>query len=190
MQGNAPQHISGVANSLTGPAAAVLAGSAAVAQRDWAAVAAMDSLFAESRPTDRWFVEATRLMVEWRNNIASIERRSDLAEEAWQIIDLAIAVRPAPDLYAARATSAYFADRPEELLETARRLTYVIEAECDLAEEIDRSVDDAVLQFRQGQIQIIEQAVLDVAMRHELNPVSVEEVIARLEELQIRTTNM
>jgi spermidine synthase len=190
MQGNAPDDMVEIANSLTGPAAAVLSGRVAVTRRDWAAVAALDALLAQSRPTDRWFVEATRLMVEWRNNVANIERRSDLADQAWQIIDLAIAVRPVPDLYAARVTSAYFADRPDEVLETARRLAYVIEGELDLIEELDRTPDAAVLQFRRRQIEVIEQAVRDVAERHELSAESVDEVIVRLEEQRTRTVSM
>jgi spermidine synthase len=188
IRGDAPDDVVEIARSLTGPAAAILSGRAAVAQRDWASVAALDALLAQSRPTDRWFVEATRLMVEWRNNVANIERRSDLAEQAWQIIDLAIAVRPVPDLYAARVTSAYFADRPDEVLETARRMTYVIEGELDLLEELDRTPDAAVLQFRRRQIEVIQQAVRDVAERHELSAESVDEVNVRLDELRTRTT--
>jgi hypothetical protein len=99
-------------------------------------------------------------------------------------------VRPVPDLYAARVTSAYFADRPDEVLETARRLTYVIEGELDLIEELDRTPDAAILQFRRRQIEVIEQAVRDVAERHELSAESVDEVIVRLEEQRTRTDSM
>jgi len=145
-------------------------------------------LFVQSKPTDLWFVEATKLMVEWRNNLASTERRTELAAHAWQIIDLAIAIHPVPDLYSARVSAAYFADRPEEVLETARRLTYILDTELELIEELveqqNKPESGKILEFRQRQIEVIKRAVIDVAERHDLNETSVEEVITRLLGLQ------
>ena len=185
-QGRAPDYIAEIAEALTGPAAAVIDGRAAVQQRDWHAVAALDPLFAQSRPTDLWFVEATRLMVEWRNNLARVENRSDYAAHAWQIIDLAIAVHPVPDLYAMRVSAAYFANRPEEVLETARRMTFILEVELDAIEERSNTIATRVLQLRQQQIGAILGAVNDTAKRHDLSPKSVDEIVTKLRQLQER----
>ena len=189
-QGTAPDNIVELTQSLTGPAAAVLAGRAAAFKRDWSAVAALDSVLAQSRPTDLWFVESAKLMVEWRNNLANVEQRRDLAEQAWQIIDLAIAIHPHPDLFSTRISSAYLADRPEEVLETARRLAYVLETELENIEENDKLKESPVLEFRQRQLEVIKNAVNDVANRHELNATSVSEVITRLEDLQERAAQI
>jgi hypothetical protein len=189
-QGRAPNHIAELAKALTGSAAAVIDGRTAVLKRDWQAVAALDPLFAQSRPTDLWFVEATRLMVEWRNNLAKLENRSDYAAHAWQIIDLAIAVHPVADLYAMRVSAAYFANRPEEVLETARRMTFILENELDAIEERTISVATGVLQFRQRQIGVILAAVNDVAKRHDLSSKSVDEVVTKLGELQERAADL
>lgn len=188
VQGTADEHIVEIAESLSGPAKAVVAGRVAVANQDWQTLANLDPLFAQSRPTDLWFVEATKLMVEWRNNLANSERRTELAAHAWQIIDLAIAVHPVPDLYSARVSAAYFADQPEEVLETARRLTYILDAELERIEELveqqNKPESAKILEFRQRQIEVIKRAVTDVAERHDLNETSVEEVITRLVGLQ------
>jgi hypothetical protein len=188
VQGTADEHIVEIAEALSGSAKAVVAGRVAIASQDWQALVNLDPLFAQSKPTDLWFVEATKLMVEWRNNLANSERRSDLAALAWQIIDLAIATHPNPDLYAARISAAYLADRPEEVLETARRLTYLLDAELELIEELveeqNKPESAKILEFRQRQIEIIKRAVTDVAERHNLNETSVEEVITKLVGLQ------
>lgn len=190
MLGNAPDNIQRLAERLTGSAAAVLIGRAAVGQRDWQQLTSLDPVLAQSRPTDKWFVEATKLRVEWRNNLASIERNTDLAEKAWQIIDLAIAVAPVPDLYSARVTSAYYADQPNEVIETARRLAYVIETELDIIEEGEKAADLGAWEFRKQQLVVIGQAVTDVAARHDLNETSVAEVLESLETLHERATSI
>jgi spermidine synthase len=184
VQGKAPEHIVKLAEELTGPAAAVVSGRAAVVRRDWQAVAALDPLFAQSRPTDLWFVESTRLMVEWRNNLARLQNRSDLAAQAWQIIDIAIAVRPVADLYAMRVSAAYFADRPEEVLETARRMTFILESELESIEKRSDAATIGLLELRKRQIGAILAAVNDVANRHDLSSQSVAEVVTKLGELQ------
>jgi spermidine synthase len=190
MLGNAPADIEELAGRLTGSAAAVLIGRAAVGQRDWQQLISLDPVLAQSRPTDQWFVESTKLMVEWRNNLASIERNADLAAQAWQIIDLAIAVAPVPDLYSARVTSAYYADQPNEVIETARRLAHVIETELDIIEADDKTIDTSAWQFRKQQLVVIGQAVTDVAARHNLNETSVTEVLDSLEKLHERATDI
>jgi hypothetical protein len=189
-QGTAADHIAELAKALTGPAAAVIDGRAAVLRRDWQTLAALDPLLAQSRPTDLWFVEATRLMVEWRNNLARLENRSDYAAHAWQIIDLAIAIHPVADLYAMRVSAAYFANRPEEVLETARRMTFILESELDSIEERSNSVDADVLEFRQRQIGAILAAVDDVAKRHDLSAQSVDEVVTKLRALRERAAGL
>ena len=159
-----------------------MAGRVSAGLKDWERVASLDSLLIQSRPTDQWFVESTKLMVEWRSNIANQTGRSDLAEQAWQIIDLAIAIHPHPDLFSSRVVAAYLADRPEEVLETARRMTYVIEGELDRIREDESSVNAATISFREGQIRVIEEALTDTAVRHSLSAVSVREVRDRLDQ--------
>ena len=185
-QGAAPEPTQQLAQTLTGSAAAVIAGRAALLERDWYALAALDSELAQTASTDLWFVEATKLMVEWRNNLANIERRPDYAAQAWQIIDLAIAVRPAPDLFTARILAAYFADLPDELVETARQLTYVMDIEMKAIEDEPGSNVADVLAFRRGQITAVMGALQDMARRHNINPTSVEEVTTRFDELVAR----
>jgi ketopantoate reductase len=129
-------------------------------------------------------------MVEWRNNLARLENRSDYAAHAWQIIDLAIAIHPVADLYAMRVSAAYFANRPEEVLETARRMTFILESELDSIEERSNSVDADVLEFRQRQIGAILAAVDDVAKRHDLSAQSVDEVVTKLRALRERAAGL
>lgn len=190
MLGTAPDHIAAIAQGLEESAAAVLIGRAAVMNQDWRRVADLDSYLLQSRPTDQWFLEATKLMVEWRSNVANIEGRTDLAEEAWQIIDLAIAINPNPYLFSSRVAAAYLADRPEEVLETVRRMTYVIESQLERFEEEGIASDSSELAFSLGQIGVIELAVQDAANRHDLHPTSVQEVMERLADLKLQAAEL
>lgn len=128
-------------------------------------------------------------MSEWRNNLASIERRPDLALQSAQIIDLAIAIHPNPDLFSGRVSSAYFADQPEELLETIRRMTYLIKSELDYLLE-DNKADSPLIGFRSQQIELIELTLDEVAQRRTLNSVSLVEVRERLDQLKLQISGI
>ena len=186
----APSHIVELRRSLTGPAAAVMDGMMAVAKQDWRKIAALDPYMQQSQPTDPWFVDATRLMVEWRNNLALSERRPDLADQAWQILDLAIALHPVANLYVIRVTAAYLADRPDEVLETARRMAYILENDLNVMEELRLKNQQGLLRFRQSQIEVILKAIEDMADRHDIPAISVQEVFDHYERLQDRMVKL
>ena len=88
-----------------------------------------------------------------------------------------------------RVSAAYFANRPEEVLETARRMTFILEGELDSIEERSNTVATHVLRLRQQQIGAILGAVNDIAQRHELSPKSVDEVTTKLRKLQKRAAD-
>jgi spermidine synthase len=190
VQGRATDRITRIASALTGPAAAVRDGMKAAAARNWQGIADLDPYLAQTRPTDLWFIDATRLMVEWRNYLSRIEGRSDYATEAWQIIDLAIALHPVSELYAMRISAAYLADRPDEVLETARRMTFILEGELDSIEAREAVNNEMELQFTQSQLEVILKAVNDITSRHELPQQSVQEVDTRLFDLLKRVAAM
>ena len=179
--GQADEELQKIASELNGSAAAVLAAREAAFKQDWVKVASNDNFLAQSKPTDPWFLEATKLMVEWRNQLARSQQRNDLANEAWQIIDLAIAVHPVPDLYALRVSAAYLADRPNEVIETARRLAYIINAEVERVKE-DNRLTEELSNLRLRQVAVIKSAVDDVSKRHEINPQTLREVLSKLDE--------
>ena len=187
--GEAPEQIADQSSRLTGSAAAVVLGRKAFAERDWLRLAELDPYFIESKSTDLWFVESTKLMVEWRNYLSRVEGRSELAAQARQIIDLAIATHPVPDLYSARIASAYFADLPHEVLETARRLTHILESELDsLAEDVaDQELANLRIGFREEQLNLIDEAVKEMAVRHDLSETSVAEVLEQIDRVKNRS---
>jgi hypothetical protein len=89
-----------------------------------------------------------------------------------------------------RVSAAYFANRPEEVLETARRMAIILEGELDSIEERSDSVASRVLELRQRQIEVLLAAVNDVAGRHALPAESVNEVVKKLEQLQERAASL
>ncbi len=184
MMGTAPASIRDAANELTGSAAAVIQGRAAVAQQDWPQIASLDSLLFQSEATDLWFVDAVKLMAEWRNNQARIEGRPDLAMQAAQIIDLAIAIHPSPDLFSARVSAAYFSGLPDEVVETIRRMTYVIESELDYMEKDESVGTQSLLDFRLQQLQLIELTLNDMSIRYSISEISLQEINERIVELR------
>ena len=108
-----------------------------------------DELIATTKITDQWYLESVKLRADWRIKVNNPEYQPDLAREARRIIDNAIAIIDDTDLYGLRISAAYVAEDIPEILETSRRLIYIINGEINLvkdglyditAEIIDRKI--------------------------------------------------
>ena len=69
---------------------------------------------ATARPTDLWYLEATRLRADWRIKVTSPGLQPRFAWEATRLIDNAIALYQDPDLYSMRVAAAFVADDASE----------------------------------------------------------------------------
>jgi hypothetical protein len=98
----------------------VIEASRAVAQRDLQAVADLDPQLAASGPADPWFAEAVKLRIDWRSSVSNPELTKQFSEQAWRILDLAMANRSDHEFLAMRVFAASRAGRQNEVIQSAR----------------------------------------------------------------------
>ncbi len=123
----APEEIVAIASSMTGSGRAVVEASRAVAQRDLQAVADLDRPLAAAGPADPWFTEAVKFRVDWRSSVSNPELSKQFSEQAWRILDLAMANRNDHEFFAMRIFAASRAERHNEVVQSARGYIKAVE---------------------------------------------------------------
>jgi spermidine synthase len=183
----APEEIVAVANSMTGSARAVVEASKAVARKDLQAVADLDRHLAAAVPADPWFSEAVKFRVDWRSSVSNPELTKQLSEQAWRILDLAMANRNDHEFFAMRVFSASRADRHHDVLQSARGYIKAVELVLAGLEEGYIAAPEAELELKIRQLDAITElvvrssAVASVTVRDELKA-HLEELAERLRE--------
>ena len=86
----------------------------------------------DTDPEDLWYLAATKLRVDWRNKLDDATLRKEKASESMQLIDNAISLYQDLDFYGMRVAAAFLAERPLDVIETARRMLWVIDRDIDL----------------------------------------------------------
>ncbi len=147
---DAPEHVLEIAQRATGSEAAVLEGWKAASEQNWQALVELDSILAEARPTDLWYLDATKLRADWRIKVTTPGYQPRFAREAKRLIDNAIAIYQDPDFYSMRVAAAFVADDAMDVIETARRLIYIF--------------NDTISRIEQGIFEVWPQT-FDVALR-------------------------
>ena len=120
--GEAPEEIRAIAAELAGPAAATIEGLRYEAADDWASLAALDGVLAESRMTDAWYGEVARLRAAWRVNMAEVletDGRELLALEASRLIESILIMAPSETLYLLRAIGSRMLGDDHRVLESS-----------------------------------------------------------------------
>ena len=148
-----PEEIVAIASSMTDSARAVIDASRAVAQRDLQAVADLDPQLAAAGPADPWFTEAVKLRIDWRSSVSNPELTQQFSEQAWKILDLAMANRSDHEFLAMRIFAASRAGRQNEVIQSARGYIKVVDFQLIGVEEghISPGVEELDLKIRQLQ---------------------------------------
>ena len=120
----APEDIQAIAAELTGAPAAVIQGLAYRNTADWASLAALDEVLAQSIVTDAWYTEVARLRAAWRVN--ATEDRERLAADALALIEQILIFAADEDLHRMRAMSARTLGDADRLVESSAYLISVI----------------------------------------------------------------
>lgn len=120
-QGNAPADIVKIAGNFEGPPAAVVKGWTYGLVGNWRSLAQLDSVLAQSTPTDSWYVDAALLRAEWRTKVV-VRGDNRYAREALSFVDRALLLGPSLDLYVLRATSAILLKDRDTTVETIRSM--------------------------------------------------------------------
>ena len=191
-QGDAPEYVLDIAGRTSGSAAAVLAGQKAAGEQDWQALVDLDDALAEARPTDLWFLEATRLRADWRIKVTSPGFQPRFAREAKRLIDNAIAIYEEPDFYSMRVAAAFVADDAMDVIETARRLISIFNNTIDRVEEGIFDAPPQAFDVTMRQIDGVRAVVDEIRRSHDIPRYKTEqldnslrEMISRLEAIRM-----
>ncbi len=150
--GRADEETVAIANSLTGPPAAVVEGWKQAAVQNWQSLAQLDRELARSEPTDMWYADAAQLRAEWRTKVLVEDDENRFARDAMRILDRALMINPSLDLYVLRAGSAILLDDPDATVESARAVGMHIENSLQRLEKGEYAVSTATRDVMLGRL--------------------------------------
>ena len=178
----APEEITTIATSMNGSARAVIEASRAVAQRDLQTVANLDPQLAAAGPADPWFTEAVKLRIDWRSSVSNPELAKTFSEQAWRILDLAMANRMDHEFLAMRIVAASRAERRNEITQSARGYIKAVDFQLTGIEEGYVSPGLQELDMKIGQLSAITRLAVDAPddVKADLN-----DLARRLDELRM-----
>ena len=162
--GEAPEEIQAIAAELAGPAAAVIEGLRYEAADDWASLAALDGVLAESRMTDAWYGEVARMRAAWRVNMAEVLETGDrevLALEASRLIEPILIMAPSETLYLLRAISSRMLGNDHRVLESSAWLASQINTYLTTAVSQEVALSSAQLEQVRRNLGIIAEQIGD-----------------------------
>jgi predicted membrane-bound spermidine synthase len=126
LDGSLPERIRPFAHNLTDVALAVIESMEYAERRDLGHARRTDELLAQAKPWEQWYLDAAKLRADWRIVAAGNGEAIDYAVEALAIIDRAIALRQDINFYGMRLAAAYLASNYEAVVETARRMVWLV----------------------------------------------------------------
>jgi len=182
-RGDAPEYVTEVAASAFGPEVAVLEGWKAASERNWQSLVELDDALATARPTDLWYLEATKLRADWRINVSTPGFQPRFAREAMRLIDNAIAIYQDADFYSMRVAAALVADAPMDVIETTRRLIYIFNTEVDRIEEGIIDSAPGVFDLKLRHIDTVRVVVDEVRRSHDIPRYKTEQLDRALRDI-------
>lgn len=185
-----PAHVREAARSMTGRARAVVEASQAMASLDLQRIADLDAALGASGPGDPWYAEAVKLRVDWRNGVSNPGLKEQFADQAWQILDLAMANKNDNEFLAMRIASAGQAGRVNEVIESARAYIRVMDLQFDAVDEGYVSPATVELSAKMRQINAILNLVEQAAQSTESDAQDNSDVQAGLKTLVSRAEQL
>lgn len=185
-----PAPVREAANSMTGTGRAVVDASQAMVRRDLQSVADLDAVLGASGPGDPWYAEAVKLRVDWRNGVSNPGLKEQFADQAWQILDLAMANKADHEFLAMRIASAGQAGRVNEVIESTRAYIRVMEFQLDAVEEGHVVPANAELTAKSRQMNAIVRLIEQAAENAETEAPDSDEILADLNSLAGRVEQL
>ena len=171
---------------MTGSARAVVEAKRAIAQRNLQAVADLDVELAAADPGDTWFREAVKLRIDWRNSVSNPELKQTFAEQAWQILDLAIANEIDQDFAAMRLVSAAQAGRHNEVIQSVRGYILALEFQIEAVEDGHISPGTVEINLKTNQLEVITRLVNESLDISQANSITRKEINDKLTDAMQR----
>ena len=163
-RGEAPEEIQAIAAELAGPAAAAIEGLRYEAADDWASLASLDGVLAESRLTDAWYGEVARMRAAWRINVAETlpaEDREPLALDALRLIEQVLIMSPSETLHLLRAIGSRMLGEDHRALESSAWLASQIDSYLSASASQETGLSSGQLEQVRLNLEIIAEQIGD-----------------------------
>ena len=175
-----------IINSMTGSARAVAEAIIAFSAGDIQTVANLDQQLSQAQPEESWFSEAVKLRVDWRNSVSNPDLQQQFADQAWQILDLAMANENDHDFLAMRIVSAAQAQRKTEVIESTRHYIASLEAQLIAIESDFLNPSKQELDLKANQIEVIKRLFSDAHQQDQASNTDAQSISSNLDELLLR----
>jgi len=136
LNGSLPERVRPFVGSLTNAAAATIESTEYAKRRDLAHARRNDAVLARAKPWEQWYLNAVKMRADWRIVAAREGESEDYAAQAISIIDEVIALRQDVDFFGMRMAAAFLADDYDAVVETARRMVWLIRQDFEFRTEL------------------------------------------------------
>ena len=131
LDGSLPDRVQPYVGNLTDVAYTVIESMESARRRDLSHARNNDELLAQAEPYEQWYLDAAKLRADWRITATRNGESSDYAAQALDIIDEVIALRQDINFYGMRMAAAFLADDYDAVVETARRMVWLVRQNFD-----------------------------------------------------------
>jgi len=145
-----------------------------------------DETLALARCTDLWYLIATKFRVDWRIQFPDPVARTSHARDALKIIDSAIGIYYDLDFYGMRFAAAYLASEPGAVVETARRLVWMMQSDLDETTSNDMTYPVNMLQRDALRARSLATGIEKVIEEGQVEAYKLESIRAQIEKLSGR----
>tara|TARA_B100001250_G_scaffold414626_1_gene454852 strand:+ start:2610 stop:5789 length:3180 start_codon:yes stop_codon:yes gene_type:complete len=178
-----PEYIKETASQIRGSAMAVIKGWEAVLEENYNLLVDSDELIATTKITDQWYLESVKLRADWRIKVNNPEYQPELAREARRIIDNAIAIIDDTDLYGLRISASYVAEDIPEILETSRRLIYIIKGEINLVKDGLYDITTEIIDRKILQIEALKTVLNEMVINQDVDTYDIDSITNNLDNI-------
>lgn len=182
----AQSQVSEVISSMSGPARGVAEAIIAFSSGDIQSVADLDQQLSQALPGQSWFTAAVKLRVDWRNSVSNPELQQQFSDQAWQILDLAMANEFDHDFYAMRIFSAAQAQRETEVIESTRHYVSSLELQITAIEEGIITPSKQELDLKANQVEVISRLFNDAQQQNDEPDSDIQSIMEDLNDLHRR----
>lgn len=148
-----PDYVTEELSKMSGTGLAAIQGWMAVNNMDMHALARLDSILAQVRPSDLWYQTSVKLRAEWRIRVTTPQYQPRLANEATALIDSAIAFFQDPNFLVMRIKSTQISEDYVASMVTARRLLLFLNSQFPSLEAQKTLIPETKLLAMESQLQ-------------------------------------
>ena len=159
-RGAASEQARAVAARLGGAPGAVFRGWPLGAAQDWPALADLDNELARSNPTDIWYSEVVQLRADWRTKVLDLRQ---YPFDALRMVDRALVISPALDLYVLRAAAASALDDDAVFIESGRYVYAYLASKLERAEQGTYVISDEELETTRNRLTAFDIRLTEMA---------------------------